>query len=91
MNWRFVFTSLVLPLKNADSATAQAASLFWNNLARHLAIRDSAKTQLLQAVIAAYGSPWDKAVINHLMPNRINDIISRCDLIPPFPRCNTTD
>ena len=68
--------SIVLPLQNADIATAQAATLVRGNLARQVNLRNSARCQLLEAVIPVYGIAWNKAVINHLTTNRINDILA---------------
>ena len=75
MNWIFIST-IVLPPQNADNATAQAATLVWNNLARQVNLRSSTRAQLLEAVIPLYGIAWSKAAINHLATNRINDVLS---------------
>ena len=75
-----------LPLKNADSATAHAATLVWNNLARQVSLRGSTRAQLLEAVIPVYGITWNKAVINHLTTNRINDILTLFRRTELFPR-----
>ena len=74
MNWVLLITPIVLPLKNAEIATAQAATLVWNNLARQVALRNSTSAQRAQAVILVYMIAWNKAVINHLAANRLNDI-----------------
>ena len=77
---------IVLPLKNADSATSQAAALVWNNLARQVGLLGSTRAQLLEAVIPVFGIAWNKAVINRLTTNRINDILTMLRLSELFPR-----
>ena len=67
---------IVLPLKNADSATTQAETLVRNNMARQVALRNSASAQMRQSVIPVYVIAWNKAVINHLATNRIDDILT---------------
>ena len=86
MNWVFITISIVLPLKNADSATAQAAALVWNNLARQVNLRRPTRAQLLEAVIPVYGIAWNKAAINHLATNRINDIPTLLRRSEVFPK-----
>ena len=76
MNWIFITISIVLPLKNADSSTAQAATLVRNNLARQLNLRNATSDHLLEAVIPAYAIAWNKAVINHLATNRSNGMLT---------------
>ena len=76
---------IVLPPKNADRATAQAANLVWNNLARQVNLRVSTRAQQLEDVIPVYGIAWNKAVINHLATNRIKDFLTllrRPELLP---------
>ena len=85
MNW-IVISTIVLPPQNADSATAQAATLVWNNLARQVSLRSSTRAQLLAAVIPVYGVAWNKAVTNHLTTNRSNDILTLLRRAELFPR-----
>lgn len=47
--------SIVLPLKNADSAHAHAAKLVWNNMARQVNLRNSTNAQMIRDVIHVYG------------------------------------
>ena len=85
-NWIFLTISIVLPLKNADRATAQAPKLVWNNLARQVNLRRPIRAQMLESVIPVYGIAWDKAVINYLATNRINDIPTLMRRSEAFPK-----
>lgn len=76
MNWRVYLTSIALPLKNAENATAPAATLVLGSLARQVSLRNSTKAPIPQAVLPAYGISWYKAAIHPLKTNRINDIMA---------------
>ena len=90
MNLSWVFTPIVLPLKNADHATAHAATLVWNNSASQVRTRDSMMGKTLQSVglVDGVSIAWNKASIYHLTTNRIDDIPT---LMRRTPSCPTQE
>ena len=55
-------------------------------MARRVALRDAAETQIRLDFIPAFGVAWNKAATNHLAADRIKDTISHLRIPPPPPQ-----
>ena len=74
-----------VPIENADTVRAAAATIIWDNLARRISARDATAAALRVAVMAVYGISWNRAVITALTTNRINDVLPLLKRYTSFP------
>ena len=67
-------TSLI-PEK-VDTATAAAATIVWDNLARQINSKTGTPDKLKTAVLAVYGLTWNRAVLAAVSTDRICNVLA---------------
>ena len=65
------------PVHNADIATAAAANLVWDNVARQVGMPIMSASAMSTAIRPAYGVVWNRTIIDKVATKRINDELSR--------------
>ena len=77
--------SSILPVENLDTAAAAAGKVVMEKLNRQLGQRDISARELPQALIPLYGITWNRAVINLVAKDSINQLFVRLRN-SPLPR-----
>ena len=66
-----------LPVENLDAAVAAAASVVLETMSRQVGQRDISARELSHALIPVYGLTWNRAVINCVAKDSINNLFGR--------------
>ena len=77
--------SSILPVENLDTAAAAAGKVIMGKLNRQLGQRDISARELSRALIPLYGITWNRAVINLVVKDSINNLFVRLRN-SPLPR-----
>ena len=64
-----------MEIPHRDLATAQAARLVLNNLAKHLFCRSTTRKQLIEALIPVFGIRWDVRVLRRIGTKRLLELL----------------
>lgn len=65
------------PMRNIDTATADASELVWDLLARHVWIPRISATKRERALGPGYGVAWNKALLTTIGKDRANNARAR--------------